>query len=112
MIKCGDKAMVLKFEIYDTSGNLIGKTELDNGYTYDHYKNLFSPNGRMDFDFIPEDKNYERGRFDFHGAGRKVEENKELLIIKITVSKYELLKKNTNPKDSFDYSTDWKPFPQ
>lgn len=97
--------MNLEFEIYDKNNELIGKNNLANNFTYDHYKRYFSPDGRMDFEFIPEDKNYEWGRFDFHNKDNKIDESSS--PIKITVEHYEMLKKS---KNLFDYSADWESF--
>lgn len=97
--------MELKFEIYDSNDKLIGKNILANDYTFDHYKSYFSPNGKMDFEFIPENKNYIWGRFDFHNKNNKIDDTSS--PIKITVKQYEMLKKNKSP---FDYSANWESF--
>lgn len=100
--------MELEFEIYDKNRVLIGKTTLANNYTLEHYKSYFSPDGKMDFEFIPTDKNYEWGRFNFHNKNNKIDES--FSPIKITIEHYELLKRNQNPKNPFDYSSEWIPF--
>ncbi len=103
--------MVINFQIYDNENNLIGTTSLANQYTFDHYKKLYSPDGKLDFDFIPENKEYEWGRFDFHSKQNKIEEDKKASIVKITVQKYEMLKKGDVSKIDSDEKKDWESFP-